>query len=98
MGCQLVPAYGFVWYGPASSSVHTASPSFSPSRYARSINAFFGFGVGVVSQDRTTLALTPRVAGLAPDATALPCESSLAQHRPDREAPDLHALLAQGTP
>src|SRR5215204_4653738 len=31
IGCQLTPGYGTVWYGPASSSVHTVSPELSPS-------------------------------------------------------------------
>src|SRR5215216_7405781 len=31
IGCQLLPGYGTVWYGPASSSVHTVSPKLSPS-------------------------------------------------------------------
>ncbi len=31
-GCQLPPGYGAVWNGPASSSVHTASPAAAPSR------------------------------------------------------------------
>jgi hypothetical protein len=31
IGCQLAPGYGVLWYGPASSSVHTAKPDSSPS-------------------------------------------------------------------